>query len=118
MPHNTYLGRIRCPQCTRATVARHLCPRTCCTQPASQGLCWLDLQPSSGSYSLQLSAAPWFLQMADNEDAAAALENGGEAGNGQDEQAREEEGFLDDLDDEYDDQEDVDVQVGFPTAAI
>ena len=51
------------------------------------------------------------LQMADNQDAAAALQNGGEAGDGQDEQAREEEGFLDDLDDEYDDQEDVDVQV-------
>lgn len=49
--------------------------------------------------------------MADNQDAAAALLNGGEAGDGQDEQAREEEGFLDDLDDEYDDQEDVDVQV-------
>ena len=50
--------------------------------------------------------------MADNQDAAAALQNGGEAGDGQDEQGREEEGFLDDLDDEYDDQEDVDVQVG------
>ena len=49
--------------------------------------------------------------MADNLDAAAALQNGGEAGDGQDEQVRDEEGFLDDLDDEYDDQEDVDVQV-------
>ena len=55
---------------------------------------------------------PLVLQMADNQDAAAALQNGGEAGDGQDEQVREEEGFLDDLDDEYDDQEDVDVQVG------